>query len=177
MLIYRVSDASSTMLTPSRTWPAVLCVLLVAGCGGGDSDTGASPGSTTATSASTPPPVAPLSIGTFARKELDAANIEGIGCRLRTKDSAQEAVFFSGEDGGFMVIDGKPVLLDTSSKTLPTVVEIADSYTKADYTVRLLDVSEQRRTSIESTERDATVNVVARDGRTTSISGVLGCGV
>lgn len=199
MLINGLSRVPSVFDRSRRGWLAVFCVLFVAGCGGGDAGTSSqsSPGSgsqssrsagatatttesttvtVTTTESTTPSPRTPISIDSFTTKEVQAAKYEAIGCWLRKK-GADESIFFTGYDGGFMVIDGEPVLLDKKPGTVDSVIDIADSYSNADYTVRLVDIGEPTPTSIESTDRDATLKVVASSGETTSIEGVLGCGV
>ncbi len=187
MLVNGRSHASSVFAGSRLRWPLVLCVLLVAGCGGSDAETGSPSASTGAavttaesTTTSTESPTTstgkPISIDSFTARDVTAAKYEAIGCWLRRK-GAEESVFFTGYDGGFMVIDGKSVLLDKKPGTAASVIDIADSYANADFTVRLDDIGEPTQTSIESTERSATLNVVASNGETTSIEGVLGCGV
>ena len=108
---------------------------------------------------------------------------EDVGCYFRADeadldgDGFDDAVFFSGDFGALMIVDGTTVTFEPVDGAESIGLWTVTDYTGDLYDVGFVDVGEEVETSIESTDRPATLQLRVDDGGTLDIPGTLGCGV
>lgn len=121
----------------------------------------------------TPPAVdGPLELETLESEEIAAAGIDPPGgCSFYLNGAEGSTVFFSGLDGAFAVIDGEPEVFQTERPD-------EGPFTGERFRASFRDVSDPVSSSIESSERAATLVVSTIDGGDeTSVDGIIWCGV
>ena len=129
---------------------------------------------------SAPPAESGLVLEPFGADTVRSAGFEAIGCYLRPGEAFDSgSLLFTGYDGALILVDGEAITM-TPADGDPVVIDnvaAGTTYSGNGYSVTFTQVGPQRSTSIESADRDVTIEVAGSDGRTTGVQGVLGCGV
>lgn len=109
---------------------------------------------------------------------LEEAQVEAIGCWF-SPNGADEPIFFSGFDGGFIQVDGVIVPLDGVDDALDAAgfFQPGTLFSNEGYEVVLSNLGEPVETSIESTQWDVTMTVTSASGTYGPVDGVIWCGV
>lgn len=108
---------------------------------------------------------------------------EDVGCWFRAEgsdldeDGFDDPVFFSGDFGGLMVVDGEPLVFEAAEGAQSIGLWTVDAYTGERFDLGFVEVGDEVETSIESTDRPATLQLLVDDGGVLEVPGVLGCGV
>ncbi len=109
---------------------------------------------------------------------LEEAQVEAIGCWF-SPNGADEPIFFSGFDGGFIQVDGVIVPLDGDDDALDAAgfFQPGTLFSNEGYEVVLSNLGEPVETSIESTQWNVTMSVNSASGTYGPRDGVIWCGV
>ena len=171
--------------TPDSTMPATSAPAATTISTTAPPPTTAAPESTTTedvapVTESAPPSGTGLVLGSFGADTVRNAGFEAIGCYLRPgEDFDSGSILFTGYDGALIQVDGQAITMRPAEGDPVVIDNVAagTTYSGNGYSVTFTQVGPERSTSIESADRDVTIEVAGPDGASTSTAGVLGCGV
>lgn len=94
------------------------------------------------------------------------------GCSFYRNGATGETIFFSGIDGAFAVIDGEPQVFQSDDS------QDLGPFNGDNFSASYRNVSDRVSSSIESSERSATLVISSNDGAAeTAVDGIMWCGV
>lgn len=119
-----------------------------------------------------------LGLEQVTSEALEEAQVEAIGCWF-APNGADEPIFFSGFDGGFIQVDGAIVRLDRDDDALDAegFFQPGSLFSNEGYEVVFSNLGEPVETSIESQQWDVTMTATSASGAYGPFDGVIWCGV
>lgn len=119
-----------------------------------------------------------LGLEQVTSEALEEVQVEAIGCWF-APNGADEPVFFSGFDGGFIQVEGAVVRLDRDDNALDAdgFFQPGSLFSNEGYEVVLSNLGVPVETSIESQRWDVTMTATSASGTYGPFDGVIWCGV